>query len=235
MHGLILSAGFALLLATPFHSQVQAQEKITKASTTVPVYMPPKRGAPFGRIGGGSRQPGIDLPALYVLVPDHTGLTTKEQPTLYWFVSGPAETRVRITLLDEEGIDPLLETDLEAVRVAGIHELRLADHGVVLQPNVEYRWFVSLVVDPGKRSKDVVSGGTIRWVKPSTELRNALAEASSDREGFVYAENGIWYDAIEALSRQIEQSPENASLRAQRAALLDQVELMEVAAFDRHE
>ncbi len=80
-----------------------------------------------------------------------------------------------------------------------------------------------------------MSGGTIRRVKPSVELRNALADASSDRQGFVYAENGIWYDAIEALSRQIEQSPENASLRAQRAALFEQVELMEVAAFDRHE
>ena len=235
MYGLIVSAGLVVLLATPSLAQTQEQEQITKAASLVPVYIPPKRGAPVGRIGGGSRRPDIDLPTLYVLAPDHTGLTTKEQPTLYWFVSGPAATWVRITVLDEESVDPLLETGLEAVRVGGIHKLPLADHGVALQPNIEYQWFVSLVADPAKRSKDVVSGGTIRRVEPSAELRNALSDADTNREGFVYAENGIWYDAIEALSRQIERSPGDASLRAQRAALLEQVELMEVAAFDRNE
>ena len=235
MYGLLVSAGLVVLLAAPSLAQAEEQEQITKASNSVPVYIPPKRGAPVGRIGGGSRLPGINLPALYVLAPDHTGLTTQEQPTLYWFVSGPAETSIRITVLDEEGIDPLLETGLEAVRVGGIHELPLADHGIALQLNVEYQWFVSLVADPAKRSKDVVSGGTIRRVKASVELTNALSDANTGRAGFVYAENGIWYDAIEALSKQIERSPDDASLRAQRAALLEQVELTEVAAFDRNE
>ena len=237
MYVSIISAGLAVLLAlpSPARAQTQTQDQITITSSSMPVYVPPPRGAPVGRIGGGSRRPDVNLPALYVLAPNHTGFTTKGQPTLYWFVSGPTETRVRITVHDGESIDPLLETDVGAIRVGGIHKLSLAAHGVALQSNVDYQWFVSLVADPGKRSKDIVSGGTIRRVKPSTELRNGLSDAETSGKGFVYAENGIWYDAIEVLSRQIERSPEDGSLRAQRAALLEQVGLMEVAAFDRSE
>jgi hypothetical protein len=44
----------------------------------------------------------------------------------------------------------------------------------------------------------------------------------------VLAEAGIWYDALDSLSLQIEAAPENENLRAQRAALFDQVGLENV-------
>ena len=49
----------------------------------------------------------------------------------------------------------------------------------------------------------------------------------------LYAGAGIWYDAIDELSRLIAAQPENRELRIQRAALLEQVGLTEAAAFDR--
>src|SRR5436190_9662156 len=56
------------------------------------IYKPPKRGAPGGREGAGTRgskEPimrGAREPlTLAVLAPqDHTGLTAQEQPVLYW-------------------------------------------------------------------------------------------------------------------------------------------------------
>src|ERR1043166_1113983 len=47
-------------------------------------YQPPVRGAPFIRVDGGSRDGKGDIPALCVLAPDHVGLTTREQPSLFW-------------------------------------------------------------------------------------------------------------------------------------------------------
>ena len=48
------------------------------------VYKPPKRGAPGGREGAGTRGFREALPTLAVLAPqDHTGLTAQEQPVLY--------------------------------------------------------------------------------------------------------------------------------------------------------
>jgi hypothetical protein len=63
---------------------------------------------------------------------------------------------------------------------------------------------------------DRVVGGGIQRVEPSAELDAKLAEAA------------IWYDALDSLSVQIDASPENENLRAQRAALFDQVGLENV-------
>ena len=40
-----------------------------------------------------------------------------------------------------------------------------------------------------------------------------------------YAELGLWYDALQSLTEEIEQTPNDASLVAQRADLLRQVGL----------
>jgi hypothetical protein len=61
-------------------------------------YTPPKRGAPGGREGAGTR--GLQtLPILAVLTPkDHTGLTVQEQPVLYWYLSQETQHPVDIIL-----------------------------------------------------------------------------------------------------------------------------------------
>ena len=48
----------------------------------------------------------------------------------------------------------------------------------------------------------------------------------------IYAESGIWYDAIMAISELIEASPKDMNLRKQRAGLLEQVGLPEVAEYE---
>src|SRR5262249_44782001 len=78
-----------------------------------PVYNPPSRGAPGGRIGGGTRGGG-NIFVLSVLAPDHSGLTTSEQPSLYWFISKTTSLPVEVTLMDPQGIKPILETQLPA-------------------------------------------------------------------------------------------------------------------------
>ena len=47
-------------------------------TVTVPVYKPPLRGAPGGRVGGGTRGTPRDLFVLSALAPDHSGLTVQE-------------------------------------------------------------------------------------------------------------------------------------------------------------
>jgi hypothetical protein len=97
---------------------------------------------------------------------------------------------------------------------------------------VQYQWFVALVRDPGRRSKDSVAGGGIERVAPSPELEARLASAD-DRDSYrILAQSGIWYDAVDRLSRQIE-TDEVASLREERAALLSQVGLDKVASLER--
>ena len=53
----------------------------------------------------------------------------------------------------------------EAIR-AGIQAVRLAEHGVKLLPGTNYHWFVSLVLDPERRSKDFTVGAWIARREP---------------------------------------------------------------------
>jgi hypothetical protein len=197
-------------------------------TVTVPVYKPPLRGAPGGRVGGGTRGTLRDLFVLSALAPDHSGLTVQEQPTLYWFISGPTSFPVELTVSDPRATKPLVETRLPSPVAAGVHSVRLADHGVRLTPGVQYRWFVAVVPDPGRRSRDILAGGTIERIDGPEGLRTQVAQASRERLPFIYAEAGLWYDALAAISELIERTPDNREHRRQRAALLAQVGLPQI-------
>jgi Domain of Unknown Function (DUF928)/Adenylate and Guanylate cyclase catalytic domain len=115
----------------------------------------------------------------------------------------------------------------------GIQRVRLEEHGVRLATGVLYQWFVALVRNPNQRSEDLVTGGTIERIPMPEVLRDALAQPSQAVWTRLYAEAGIWYDATAAVSALIEAAPQDTALRQQRAGLLEQVGLLEVAAYDR--
>ena len=202
----------------------------------LPTYKPPLRGAPSGRVGGGTRggPGGPDRSVvLSVLTPDHSGLTTKEQPSLYWFTSQPTSYPIELTVTEDQAVKPLLETRIGSSSQAGIQRIRLADYGVRLRVGVVYRWYIAVVPDPKNRSKDILAGGLIERIEPSENSRTRLSQAGAAQAPFVYAEEGIWYDALSAISDMIDAAPNDSTLRTQRASLLQQVGLQEVADFDR--
>jgi hypothetical protein len=190
-----------------------------------PVYRPPSRGAPGGRVGGGTRGPQGNVFLLSVLAPDHSGFTTTEQPSLYWFISGPTSLPVELTVMDPQGVQPILETRLPSPVKPGVQRVRLADYNVRLSPGAAYRWFVAVVPDADRRSKDILAGGAIERVATPEELKTKLAQAAKKDLPFVYADAGIWYDALGAMSDLIEAAPQDQELRKQRAAMLAQVGL----------
>jgi len=227
------------LVLAPFPSLLFAEDTTgsseTKSSTDSAgfTYHPPVRGAPASRVGGGSRGTGEITGELAVLAPDHTGLTTMSQPTLYWYLSEPANVRLAVTVIDDEKIDPLLEQVIGTPKSAGIQSLDLATVGITLKPGIEYRWFVSLTPDEEQRSNDIIASGTIQYIMPDAALESRIAKADERTLARIYAEDGIWYDAIDSLSRAIQHNPGDASLRAERSALLDQVGLKAAADYDR--
>jgi len=200
-------------------AQADAEKKQAAESTAVS-YKPPLRGAPATRVGGGTRSIGTQALTVNVLAPNETGFTTRDKPTVYWYVSEPLNTPVELTLTTTEPLKDAVPTTLELTLqppiAQGVHALRLGDHGVTLKPGVEYQWFVAVVSNPAQRSNDVVAGGGIKRITPADAVRD-----------------GVWYDALDQLSQQISADPADARLRQQRAALLEQVGLREAAAFDR--
>ena len=214
---MVWSSIVVLLLSTPL--------PLFAADANVPVYSPPSRGAPGGRIGGGTRGGGQNVFVLSVLAPDHSAFTTSEQPSLYWFISKPTSLPVELTVMDPQGVQPILETRVPAPVKAGIQPVRLADYNVHLAPGAAYRWFVAVIPDADRRSKDILAGGAIERVDLQQDVKAKLAKASEKEIPFIYAQAGLWYDALKSISDLIDAAPQDQELHNQRAALLKQVGL----------
>jgi Domain of Unknown Function (DUF928) len=215
----------------PGRQVVESQSQRSAADADTPVYKPPLRSAPGGRVGGSTRGIGSP-PTLSVLAPDHTGLTTQEQPSLYWYLSKPTTYPIELTIIDDQAVKPLLERRLSSTLQPGMQRVRLADYGVRLSLGVPYRWFVALVVDPDNRSRDIIAGGAIERIVLPEELRAKLARAGKTRAPYIYAEAGLWYDAMIAISDLIDAAPNDRVHRQQRASLLEQVGLAQIAEHD---
>ena len=200
-------------------------------------YKVPLRGAPATRVGGGTRGTEAGSLSVNVLAPGETGFTVQGQPRIYWYLSARSEQPVEITIATswppEAAATPLLELTVPAPVDQGIHALDLAEHGITLQPDVEYQWFAAVVRNPDQRADDIVAGGTIQRIALPSDVAAELGRASGAERAAVYARGGIWYDAIEQLSESIASTPDSQSLRAARASLLDQVGLESAAEYDR--
>lgn len=199
----------------------------------MPVYVPPMRGAPVARVGGGTRGIGDDLPYVSVVTPEHTGYTSSSQPVLYWYLSEPVDTRFEFALISDNEIEPIMEIASERPMLKGLNFLDLSEHGVSLKPGIIYQWSVALVGQPEKRSSDIVSSGTIELVELNESQSAALAGADGLDTVSIYAREGYWYDAFTGLSRLIEASPDDAELIETRTTLLRQVGLNEVVDADK--
>jgi len=210
----------------------KTQKQESKNALPLPIYKPPLRGAPAGRVAGGTRGGGMDFPYLCLIVPKHVGLTVYRQPVLYYYQSGSSSWPVEFTMIRKQGISPIVEARIAKHGKPGIHKVSLADHGVYLETNVTYKWFISLIPDFQHRSKDILAAGAIEYTKVPEKLQEKLNSADTYQRPFVFSEAGFWYDAFHSLSSLIESIPENRALKKQRSALLEQVELSRVAKFD---
>ena len=211
---------------------LESQDQKSVTPVSMPVYQPPLRGAPGGRVGGGTRGIGDELITLSLLAPNHVGLTAKEQPTLYWYLSKPTNLPIEVTIIEDQAIYPLLEKQISVPIQPGINRIRLADYGISLLPGEQYRWFIAAIPAADRRSKDIIAGGFIERIEVSEALRVKLSQADRQQIQHIYAESGIWYDMIMTISELIEGNPNDMVLRKQRAALLEQVGLLEVAQYE---
>src|SRR5262249_23722228 len=223
-------------LPAPSLAKDVKEQKSQTGQTMKPVlYQPPRGlGAPTAgrRVGGGTRGTNKSVPILSVLAPDHTGLTTREQPDLYWFASNLVTNPVELTLTREKSDVPILEKRLPVPTKAGIQRVRLSDYDVKLVPGERYHWSIVLVLDPKRRSKDIIAVGAIERVERANMNATTLAAAPTTDAFYRFAADGLWYDAVMVISELIESAPADLTLRKQRAELLDQVDLPEVGNFD---
>lgn len=198
-----------------------------------PLYAPPKKFTPRARVGGDVRGTDGTDPEVKALVPDHVGYTVKETPAVNWFMSKTTVYQVRFTLRDDRSTRAFQEKIIPTPKQPGIYTINLKELGLVLEPNVQYKWFVSVIRDAESPSKDIVAGGVIE----RCELSECLTERDikltcTDQSVMDNARAGLWYDAMGCLCNLIDADPKNDKLRRLRARLLKDVGLNGVAEWD---
>ncbi|MEM8767571.1 MAG: DUF928 domain-containing protein [Pseudomonadota bacterium] len=185
------------------------------------VYVPPRRGAPKTRVGGGTRSAGSNV-QLAVLAPEHTGLTAQPAPELYWWLSEDHAGPFEFVVIREDGIEPALRFRSVAPLQAGIHRFDLEAAGLALEAGVAYRWSVAIIRDEDRRARDIVALATVEYIHGDGLLSGGAVEDATS-----LAAAGLWYDALAAANREADQSAQ--------VALLEQVALPEVAAWKEAE
>ena len=156
---------------------------------------------------------------LLPIAPDHVGLTVQKSPVLYFYISQATSLPIRFTLFDNRKVPPLVDVRLRSPTRPGYWAIRLEDYGVVLEEEVQYRWYVQ----PDLLGKEYFLGGVIERIGWLT-VGYIYDGPSCDKDAVRFLmKAGIWYDGFACLNELIEANPEDRSLRVFRRELLKQI------------
>lgn len=164
-------------------------------------FINPRRSRQVQRTeGAGSR--GCDSLGdayLALLAPkEGTGLTVSSRPTFVWYVGNVTEAPIKFTLAEPGVIKPILVKTLN-IKQPGIIALTPAEIPP-LKVNKEYRWTVSIECNIQHPSENQYARATIERVPAN--LDKQISGANSEiKQAQLYAQAGIWYDAIASASR----------------------------------
>lgn len=171
----------------------------------------------------GTRSGDQSQQRLYVLLPPQIALTTQSQPALFWYLSRPLEGQIRLTINTPAAIEPLVELTMDGSNINGIQRLDLASMPVQLEPGIRYDFVVAMQTAPDKPTQRVYAKSSIWRVAPSAALAVKLAGADDKLvQAMIFAQEGIWIDALDQISQLIDKHPDYLPLRRQRGELLRQ-------------
>jgi hypothetical protein len=159
------------------------------------------------------------------------GRTISEYPIFFLYLPKTEAKVAEFVLQDDKG-NQIYQTTLNINNSSGVIGISIPTNQNIspLQIDKNYGWSVSLICDPEDRSKDVFEKRTVRRVEVSADIRSQLQKADPRLKAVIYAQTGIWQDALSTLVAARRANPNDADLAADWKILLDSVNLGEIAA-----
>lgn len=172
-------------------------------------------GRPGDRTGGGSRTPcpRINAPSTTALIPmNNLGKTVSERPTFWFYVPYPPQAApAGEFVLQEEDGNEVYRTAFTLPATPGFVSFSTPLAVEPLKINKSYHWYFKLYCEGQKSSTPVFVEGWVQRVEKTPALERQL-QAAESREDVVYANNGIWYDALNYLAQLRLNNPSNSIL-----------------------
>ncbi|MBW4548637.1 MAG: DUF928 domain-containing protein [Symplocastrum torsivum CPER-KK1] len=157
------------------------------------------------------------------------GLTVAERPTFWFYVPYPLTSSrpVEFVLQDEDGNDIYQTQFTESGTVPGVVGLQLPPTVDPLEVGKRYRWYFLIYCNP---EEPTFVEGWVERVALNPTLKTQLDQATTPQQkADLYAQAGIWYEAVTTLAELRRQKPNDQALNAQWLELLQSVDLEAIA------
>ncbi|MCA1994661.1 MAG: DUF928 domain-containing protein [Coleofasciculus sp. S288] len=158
-------------------------------------------------------------------------VTVAEHPTFWFYVpySPDARFSAEFVLIDENEQD-VYKTTFSLKQKPGIIGLKIPEMLPPLQTGKRYQWVFSIVCDPNNRSGDATVNGEIERIPLNSTLQTQLESVSTPSERVsLYAQNGLWYEALTSLAQLRRNNLQNSTLQADWSSLLKSMNLNDIA------
>lgn len=159
------------------------------------------------------------------------GRTVSEYPEFFLYLPKTEAKVAEFVLQDDKG-KQIYQTTLNINNSSGVIGISIPTNKNVspLQIGKNYSWSIALICDDKDRSADVFQRGIVRRVEVSADIRSQLQKAEPRLKAVIYAQTGIWQDALSTLIAARRANPNDADLAADWKILLDSVNLGKIAA-----
>lgn len=225
----------------PTNQRTSEQKAATSRFVPPP---PPDRGAPGQREAAASRGgcPRMDTP-LTALVPviqattsgnkmaaeSVWSLTSGEHPTFWFYVPySPSSLHSVEFVLQDEADNDIYRTPVKLPKTPGIIGLRLPSTSQPLEVGRMYHWFFKVYCTPQNAAVPIFVEGWVQRVAPNPSLVSQLKSATPQQRVALYAQNGIWFDALTHLAQLRVVQPKDTTLKANWDELLQSAGLIEM-------
>ncbi len=232
---------------TPGNTQQPTNTNTTPVTTTTPPVTQSRRSVAFnglptvrrqGSNNTGSKrgpeqactQAGKNMRA--IAPKNGLGFTFDDYPYFFWYFPGieSDSVPVKFTLLGDESQEINGKTRTRSVTLyekalkldkPGIIAFPLPSDSKPLQEEQEYRWRIQ--INCTDLTKMFLKYSIKRQSTDNPELISQLEAAPVDQHPVIFAQNGVWFDALKMITLQLEQAPGDPILTKDWNTVLKQI------------
>lgn len=232
-----------------------ATPRMTQIAATgfTPPPPPPDRDAPGKRGGGAGRSCAAGDQSVTALMPEYqqaltTGgaitkvwaTTTTERPTFWFDLPYEKSTIAALEFVLQDNSSPAKDLYRGAIvppDAPGIISILLPATVPPLEVGKLYKWFFKVrlqcrsgasAAKPQIQKEELY--GWVQRVSPNPALTNQLKQATPQQQASLYAQNGIWFDALTISGKLHLANPQDVQLRKDWNDLLQSVGLEKLMA-----
>jgi len=199
-----IPAVLAVLIIAPILIQLSLKEEIL---FTAPNYAHPSNALTPYWLNTSSRS-ATSL-QLKTITPMHVGISSKNQPDLYWLINVLPESGNFEFNLVNSNTDKSILTKSITPNSSGIQTISLKNLKIKLKTNTIYRWSVSY----SNKNQELYALGAIQIIPFSANIQDKINTAKTGNVINILAINGYWYDSVEKLYQLQKKYPQHTGIQ----------------------